>query len=166
MIYGLAYRLLNPLGSLGSKWAAGTFILLYSRPLPDSIKVERDVTDEQRGRRTIFNLTSGPRPVSCFSALFARPISNPDMSAWLTIPARRPNKTEVHVQEDNELSRVAYGKPIRQDQRFLVASDTVYISIRFFIGFQVSTLRRVYNVSAEAAFRCQCQRTRRLPRMY
>src|SRR6516162_1045355 len=37
--------------------------------------LNRYVTDKQRGRRPIFNATSGPRPVGCFSALLARPIS-------------------------------------------------------------------------------------------
>jgi hypothetical protein len=49
------YRLLNPLASLRSKWAAGKAV--RARLAVEGAYLKRYVTDEQRSRRPIFNAT-------------------------------------------------------------------------------------------------------------
>jgi hypothetical protein len=51
-----------------------TFYTPGTLGLEGSMKVVRDVTDEQRRRRPIFIATLGLEPVGRFSALLSRPV--------------------------------------------------------------------------------------------
>ena len=89
-----AYRLREPwctvshimVTSLRSKWAAGKAVragLAVEAHINRSVKMVRDVTDEQRGRRPIFNATLRAAASWLFFRVARLTRMNPNMGASL-----------------------------------------------------------------------------------